>query len=321
MVRSKTPSYAAPDWSGAALSRDDLIARVCSQGAKLYRELPWRNVGDAYGVLVSEVMLQQTQVTRVMRYWERWMALFPTVDALAAADVADVLGMWQGLGYNRRALALKRACETCSAQFGGELPRTVEELVELPGIGPATAAGIVAFAFDRPAMYLETNVRSVFLHELFPHCEGVTDKQLAPFVSDTCPVGMDGGADFAGITAGEVSDLERAELIATSPRAWYYALLDYGAHLKTQVTNPSRRSAHHSRQSKFEGSHREKRSFVLKFVLAEPQGASAAEVREALDAFERDAGRGGIDAGSFDSIVAELVREGFFRQEGDLLIA
>ena len=154
--------------------------RCAERGAELYRDLPWRNIDDPYGVLVSEVMLQQTQVARVMRYWERWMGLFPTVDALAAADTATVLDAWQGLGYNRRALALKRACEQCSAENGGHLPRTVDELVKLPGIGPATAAGVVAFAYDEPAVYIETNVRSVFLHELFPEARMSPTSSLRP---------------------------------------------------------------------------------------------------------------------------------------------
>ena len=284
----------APDWSVCALSREAFVARVTEQGAELYRDLPWRNVDDPYAVLVSEVMLQQTQVARVEKYWSRWMALFPTVDALAAADTATVLEMWQGLGYNRRALALKRACETCSAEMAGVLPRTAGELVQLPGVGPATAAGVIAFAYDEPSVYIETNVRSVFLHELFPDADMVTDKQLAPYVADTCP--------------------------AEGARAWYYALLDYGAHLKTQVTNPSRRSKHHVRQSKFEGSRREKRSFLLKQVLAASDGVGIEELYARLDDYERSAERGGADRELFESIVAELVSEGFFRQEGELLV-
>lgn len=294
-----------PNWSDAALSRDEFVQKIQGEGSRLYRDLPWRNIDDAYGVLVSEVMLQQTQVSRVMRYWQRWMDIFPTVDALAAADTALVLETWQGLGYNRRALALKRACELCSAEFSGHLPLTVEELVKLPGIGPATAGGVVAFAYNQPALYLETNVRSVFLHELFPGCEGVSDKELVPFIVDTCP---------GGPTAKCVDEQ------IWGPRSWYYALLDYGAHLKASGSNPSRRSAHHTRQSKFEGSHREKRSFVLKQVLAAPDGIVLEEAHRLLNAYEQEAGRPEIDDGTFQTLVEELESEGFFRRQGTLLV-
>ena len=290
-VRVEGPG-AAP-WPSEGPSRDAFVDLVASEGARLYRELPWRNVDDPYAVLVSEVMLQQTQVARVLKHWERWMALFPTVDALAAAGTADVLAQWQGLGYNRRALALKRACEECSAQRAGSLPETAEELEALPGIGPATAAGVVAFAYNRPSVYIETNVRTVFLHELFPGRDKVPDRELAPLVELTCP-----DAD---------------------PRGWYYALLDYGAHLKTLVANPSRRSAHYARQSAFEGSRRQKRAELVRIVLAEP-GIGAGELAERLDAFERAGGRDGVAAREFESIVADLVSEGFFRREGDLLL-
>ncbi|WP_417066729.1 adenine glycosylase, partial [Gordonibacter pamelaeae] len=281
-------------WPPAAPDRETFTALVRERGAALYRDLPWRNLDDPYAVLVSEIMLQQTQVARVGRFWERFMALFPTIDALASADTSDVLTQWQGLGYNRRALALKRTADLCAAERGGQLPSTAEELVQLPGIGPATAAGVVAFAFDRPSLYLETNVRTVFLHELFPGREGVRDRELAPLVADTCP---EEGA-----------------------RAWYYALLDYGAHLKTQVANPSRRSAHHTRQSAFEGSRRQKRAELVRIVLAAP-GIAAPELAGRLDAFEQAAGRPCVDADVFDGIVADLVSEGFFRREGDLFFA
>ena len=293
-MSSAASSAAQPDWSQRPFSRRAFTSLVRKRGAESYRDLPWRGIDDPYGVLVSEVMLQQTQVSRVLHYWERWMNLFPTVDALAAADTAAVLEAWQGLGYNRRALALKRACGQCAEQREGKLPSTTDELVKLPGIGPATAAGVMAFAYDRPAVYIETNVRSVFLHELFPGEEGVSDKAIAPYVADACPN----------------SDV----------RGWYYALLDYGASLKGQVANPSRRSSHYARQSAFEGSRREKRSFVLKCALAAPEGVSAIEVRRLLDEHEREAGRDAVDAAVFDSIVADLVREGFFREEAGLLI-
>jgi len=285
---------AQADWVACAISRDEFVELVWHHGTELYRELPWRNIDDAYAVLVSEVMLQQTQVTRVLKYWARWLELFPSVDALASADTATVLEVWQGLGYNRRALALKRACEECSARRKGMLPRTVDELVELPGIGPATAAGVVAFAYNEPAVYLETNVRSVFLHELFPEGEGVADKVIVPYVADTCP--------------------------PDNPRGWYYALLDYGAHLKAQGVNPSRRSAHYARQSAFDGSRRQKRSFLLRQVLAAPEGIARRELARNLNEAEVRAGRAEVDEAAFNALVAELVAEGFFREEGDVLV-
>lgn len=293
-VKSMDDLRRKASWSKCACDREEFIERVRQRGSELYRELDWRGISDPYGVLVSEVMLQQTQVARVRNYWPRWMAQFPTVDALAAADSAAVLEAWQGLGYNRRALALKRACETCSETNAGTLPRTVEGLMALPGIGPATAAGVVAFAFNEPAVYVETNVRSVLLHELFPQASEVADRDLVPYVADTCP--------------------------SDDPRSWYYALLDYGAHLKAQGVNPSRRSKHYARQSAFEGSRRQKRSFILKQVLASPDGISREVVARDLNVHEEKAKRPPVDTALFDAIVSELAAEGFFHDEGGLLV-
>ena len=217
------------------------VRKVWSEGKKHHRDFAWRYIGDAYAVLVSEIMLQQTQVSRVEKYWPRFLKTFPTLDALASADTSLVLEHWQGLGYNRRALALKRTAEECALRFEGELPRTYDELLKLPGIGPATAGGVMAFAYQKPALYLETNVRTVFLHELFPHEEGVSDKTLEPLVLETCS--------------------------KEDPRGWYYALLDYGAYLKSIMPNPSRRSKHHSKQPAFEGSKRQKRAELVRIVL------------------------------------------------------
>lgn len=269
-------------------------SRVWEEGRLHYRSLPWRHIDDAYGVLVSEVMLQQTQVARVLSRWEAWMRLFPTVDALAAADTATVLEQWQGLGYNRRALSLKRACEACSRDFGGALPREEADLLALPGVGPATCAGVRAFAYGLPAVYIETNVRAVFIHELFPGCDAVSDKELRPLVEATCP--------------------------RENVRDWYYALLDWGAHLKQTTVNPSRRSAHYAKQSAFEGSHRQKRAEVLRFVLAHP-GVRLVDVAEHLDAVERKAGRDGVDDELAARILAELSAEGFFRCEDGAYLA
>lgn len=284
-----------PEWPQDAPAREAFVACVQERGRELYRDLPWRGIVDPYAVLVSEVMLQQTQVKRVLSYWPRFLSAFPTLDALAAASTSDVLELWQGLGYNRRALALKRCADQCSCENGGKLPESADELVKLPGIGPATAAGVVAFAFDRPALYLETNVRTVFLHELFPGKDGVKDTEVAPLVQMTCP--------------------------QQGVRAWYYALLDYGAHLKSVLPNPSRRSAHHMRQSAFEGSRRQKRAELVRIVLASaPEGISVEAAALALDGEERAAGRPGVDAELVRSIAQDLAAEGFFKLEGGVLL-
>lgn len=205
---------------------------------------PWRQTRDPYAVLVSEVMLQQTQVSRVLPRYAAWMERFPTADALAAAPLEAVLESWQGLGYNRRAVALKRTAEQVVDRFGGVLPAEEPLLRSLPGIGPATAAGVRAFAFGEPGVYLETNVRTVILHHFFADRDGVTDREVAGIVEATV-------------------DLE-------DPARWYWAMLDYGSHLKRTLPNPSRRSRHHGRQSAFEGSRRQMRARLLRRVLEEP---------------------------------------------------
>ncbi len=278
-------------WPEEMLTQEDFVAKVSAEGARLYRELPWRNIDDPYAVLVSEVMLQQTQVSRVLNYWDRWMKLFPTLDALAAADTAMVLEQWQGLGYNRRALSLKKTAEACAANHKGLLPATCEELLMLPGIGPATAAGVLSFAWDKPSVYLETNVRTVFLHELFPEHKKVPDKVLIPLVQATCP--------------------------QVGARQWYYALLDYGFHLKSLVINPSRRSAHYARQSMFEGSRRQKRAEIVRLVLANSRIEKETLLAN-LNTFELSHGRSEVDSKLFDSIVKELVAEGFFHHQDNL---
>ncbi len=278
---------------------DDFRQLVLARGRELYRDLPWRRTRDPYAIWLSEVMLQQTQVTRVDGRWQRWLMRFPTVDALADAEVADVLEEWQGMGYNRRALALRNAARAVM-DGGGELPRDERDLVALPGIGPATAAGIRAFAFDLPATYLETNVRTVFLHELFSDADDVPDSAIVPLVRDTCPADASDPAD--------------------DPRTWYYALLDYGAHLKRTVPNPSRRSRTHVRQSRFEGSHRQKRAEVVRLLLEAHQLGTGLDEESVLDGIARAeaaAGRPAPDPREILAILDELVAEGFCRvQDG-----
>lgn len=266
-------------------------ALVREQGSLHYRSLPWRDTSDPYAIWISEVMLQQTQVSRVEGRWEEWLRRFPSVGALADAQLNEVLVVWQGMGYNSRAKRLQECAQIICQEHGGVIPRGYDELVALPGIGPATAAGIRAFAYDEPGVYLETNVRSVFIHELFPEREQVADSELIPLVSQTCP------------PAGQ------------DVRGWYYALLDYGAHLKKTLPNPSRRSKHHSRQSEFQGSNRQKRSFVLRCVLESPQ--TALQLQEALDAFELAAGRPRVAPAELSRILEKLEEEGLIQQKED----
>lgn len=282
---------------------DELAAfvdRVAAHGAELYREFPWRETTDPYAILVSEVMLQQTQVSRVVPYYESWLADFPTLEALAAAPLEAVLRAWQGLGYNRRAIALKRAAEQLVAAHapahGGPahsvadgapvaLPSDEAALRALPGVGPATAAGVLAFGFGQHAAYLETNVRAVFLHELFADADGVPDREITPLVESAAA-----HAERRGLTA----------------REWNYALLDYGAHLKRTLPNPSRRSAHHTRQSAFEGSRRQKRARLLRAVMDSP-GASAEELATGLQ----------LESSLTSDLLEELRAEGFVTSDAD----
>ena len=214
------------------------------------RDFAWRGISDPYTVLVSEMMLQQTQTLRVVPKFEEWMAAFPTAQALADAPLSEVLSHWVGLGYNRRAVFLQKACKAVCDDFGGVFPRSVEELQSLSGIGPYTAGAVRTFAFNQPNVFIETNIRSVFIHTFFSDTaltdtgKKIDDTEIAPLVEQT---------------------LDR-----TNPREWYYALMDYGADLKKKVTNPSRKSRQYTRQSRFEGSLRQARGAILRCLAKNP---------------------------------------------------
>ena len=285
------------------------VESVAKKGRELYRDLPWRRTYDPYAIWISEVMLQQTQVSRVDGRWQRWLEHFPTVDALAAAAPSDVLEEWQGLGYNRRALSVHRAAQAIS-EAGGVFPQDQKELVKLPGIGPATAAGIRAFAFNLHGVYLETNVRTVFLHELYPQAEGVPDSELIPLVELTCPASV-------SIAAGTAT--ANAVTVELTPRSWYYALLDYGAYLKKTIPNPSRRSKSHVKQSRFEGSHRQKRAELLRVLLAHKDegGAEFETLHQELCQIEVNSGRETLDEQVTLGLLEELAKEGFCQKNNE----
>ena len=310
---------------------------VAKKGRELYRDLPWRRTYDPYAIWISEVMLQQTQVSRVDGRWQRWLERFPTVDALAAAAPSDVLEEWQGLGYNRRALSVHRAAQAIS-EAGGVFPQDPKELVKLPGIGPATAAGIRAFAFNLHGVYLETNVRTVFLHELYPQAEGVPDSELVPLVELTCPASVadagnadsaanvadaDGAANVAdavaAVTDAVVDTAAESDETELTPRSWYYALLDYGAYLKKTIPNPSRRSKSHVKQSRFEGSHRQKRAELLRVLLAHKDegGAEFDTLHQELCQVEVNAGRETLDEQVTLGLLEELAKEGFCQKNDE----
>lgn len=243
-IQSSQPP--SPTLTDTAIDR--FRAKVYRASHENPRRLPWRETTDPYRIMVSEVMLQQTQVERVVTKYADFIGHFPDAATLAAADFAAVLTLWQGLGYNRRALALKRAAEEITSRFAGTFPATRRELVSLPGIGPYTAGAIMAFAFDLPEVFIETNIRTVFIHHFHQQRTAIHDREILPLVEAT---------------------LDRR-----SPRKWYNALMDYGVVLKREEINPSRKSVHHQRQSPFAGSNRQLRSAILRAILAEP-GISA----------------------------------------------
>jgi A/G-specific adenine glycosylase len=206
-------------------------------------DLLWRKTRDPYHILVSEIMLQQTQVPRVTIKFPQFISAFPDVQSLADAPLADILAVWKGMGYNRRAIALRDIAGLVFSRFSGVIPDDEAVLYGFPGIGKATAGSIVAFAFDRPTVFIETNIRRVYIHCFFSDHAPVSDREILPLVAKT--------------------------LYREHPREWYYALMDYGAVLGRRIPNPNRRSTHYQRQPAFEGSDRQLRGQVLEILLQE----------------------------------------------------
>ena len=207
------------------------------------RDLAWRRTTDPYRILVSEIMLQQTQAERVSVKYPVFIAGFPDFTSLAKAPLPEVLAVWQGMGYNRRAISLQKCARRVVEDYNGVLPQDPEILATFPGIGRATAASICAFAFNMPVVFIETNIRRVFIHFFFNDSVTVDDADILPLVKRT--------------------------LFRKDPRIWYNALMDLGTDLIRTVKNPNRRSRHYTKQAAFEGSDRKIRGSILRILLAE----------------------------------------------------
>lgn len=206
------------------------------------RDFPWRRTKDPYKILVSEVMLQQTQTERVVVKYAEFLKAFPTWKALSAASPAEVVKVWMGLGYYRRAFNLHKAARSVCENFGGKPPRSAEALKKLPGVGPYTAAAVAAFAFGEAAPMIETNIRTVYLHLFYPQASEVSDSEILDKVAET--------------------------MCRKDPRTWFYALMDIGVVLKKHTKGVNARSKHHVKQSRFQGSQRQVRAAVLKLVVS-----------------------------------------------------
>ena len=217
---------------------DQFLSFLLQRGRELYRNMPWRQDTRPYYVLVSELMLQQTQVPRVIPKFQAFIERFPDERSLATASLADVLLQWQGLGYNRRAKFLHEAARIITAEYAGVIPSSTEELMKLPGVGQNTAGAIQVYAFNQPSLFIETNIRTVYIHHFFADQPVVTDSEI------------------------------RAKLEATidtaEPRKFYQALMDYGTYLKSTGVKLNARSRHFVKQKPLRGSVRELRGMIIK---------------------------------------------------------
>jgi len=245
------------------------------------RTMPWRIEPTPYYVVVSELMLQQTQVVRVQSKFVGFIRRFPTIEALAGAPLADVLGAWSGLGYNRRAKFLWQTAQAVVQDYGGQVPRTQQDLVSLPGIGQNTAGAILAYAYNEPAVFIETNIRTVFIHHFFNDHPGVvSDAELHALVALALPI--------------------------ENPREWYWALMDYGTELKSTVGSQLERAKHYRPQSIFKGSRRQVRGQVIK-LLVEQRSMPVDEIKLLIPDLR------------LQEVCDELVAEGMIAHRGDEL--
>lgn len=209
-------------------------------------DLPWRQTRDPYKILVSEVMLQQTQVERVIPFYKKFIKQFPTPARLASSSLASVLQMWQGLGYNRRAKMLHQTAKILATQNLQKSTYSIK-IVDgtLPGVGPYTARAVAAFAWNADVVFVETNIRTAVIHHFFPRRRRVGDTELVEVLEQVLPRGK--------------------------AREWYSALMDYGAHLKRSGVTHNTKSKTYTKQLRFAGSLREVRGALLRELTKGPQ--------------------------------------------------
>lgn len=251
---------------------------IWQKGRELYRDMPWRRDTRPYYVLVSELMLQQTQVARVIPKFEAFIRQFPDERSLADASLADVLRLWQGLGYNRRARFLQEAARMIVDEYEGEFPSDEAGLLTLPGVGKNTAGALLAYSFNYPSIFIETNIRTVYFHHFFEDQEAVSDKELHEVVA-------------------RMVDHEH-------PREWYWALMDYGSWLKAQGVKNISRSRHYTKQSPLKGSLRETRGAILK-ELVHTGSFAIEDLKKHVAMDDR-----------FDNALAGLIRDKLLAQQG-----
>jgi A/G-specific adenine glycosylase len=219
------------------MSKEEFQEIIEEKGRELFRGMPWRDDTRPYYVLVSELMLQQTQVDRVIPKFTAFIARFPDESSLAVAELAEVLTLWNGLGYNRRAKFLHESAKKITTEFRGVFPSEYAEILSLPGVGPGTAGAILTYAFNQPVPFIETNVRTVYFHHFFIDGEKVSDEQLRPLLEQTI-------------------DHEH-------PREFYWALMDYGTWLKKNGVGRISQSKHYKKQAPLKGSLRELRGMII----------------------------------------------------------
>lgn len=297
--------------------------KIFSWYKKNRRDLPWRNTTDSYRILVSEVMLQQTQVARVLPKYKEFLQKFPTLEKLAKASDKTLLRVWAGLGYWRRAKYLKEIAKillkakktnskmsprrpTAGREHRSQNPAGFEDrsfwslfsepkdLEKLPGIGHYTARALACFAFGSTEAFLDTNIRRVYLHFFFSKRKNVSDKEILK---------------VAQKAVTSISHDRRIWMYShIASREWHYALFDYGA-LMLKDKKINRKSRHYTKQSKFEGSFRSFRTKIIRFILDQPnQTATKSRIKRLLKEAQSPYAP--------ERILAALEKDGLIKKKG-----